>query len=60
MKIIEATIEDIPVIYELADRIWKVHYPAIISMEQIDYMLEKMYSKAALEEQFNTGHRFLY
>ena len=58
MKIIEATIEDIPVIYDLANRIWKVHYPAIISREQIDYMLEKMYSKAALEEQLNTGHRF--
>jgi ribosomal protein S18 acetylase RimI-like enzyme len=35
---------DIPLIKDLATRIWREHYPGIISPEQIEYMLEKMYS----------------
>lgn len=58
MKVRRATVKDIPVIHDLAERIWKVHYPAIISMEQINYMLDKMYSRIALEEQIKSGHHF--
>jgi ribosomal protein S18 acetylase RimI-like enzyme len=29
---------------ELAGRIWRAHYPGIISPEQIQYMLERMYA----------------
>ena len=46
-----ATIDDAPLIQNLAEKIWRVHYPDIISHEQIDYMLELMYSKNSIELQ---------
>ena len=42
---------DIPLIRELAHRIWWAHYPEIISDEQIAYMLEQGYSETALAQQ---------
>jgi diamine N-acetyltransferase len=40
----------LPAIARIADIIWRAHYPGIISMEQIDYMLAKMYSLETLRE----------
>ena len=45
--------QDIPVLRELAHRIWWAHYPDIISPEQIAYMLEQGYSEAALQKQIS-------
>ena len=39
-----ATIDDIPALQDSARRIWRAHYPGIITMEQIDYMLTEGYS----------------
>ncbi|MFM7730141.1 MAG: GNAT family N-acetyltransferase [Flavobacteriales bacterium] len=47
----EATESDIPVIRALAHRIWPVAYREMISLEQLDYMLEWMYSLQALTQQ---------
>jgi ribosomal protein S18 acetylase RimI-like enzyme len=49
---------DVATIHQLADSIWKKHYPSIISMEQIEYMLKKMYSEESLLAQMNDGHQF--
>lgn len=38
----------IPEVQALAGRVWREHYPGIISPEQIEYMLERGYSTAAL------------
>jgi N-acetylglutamate synthase-like GNAT family acetyltransferase len=46
----EAKKADIPAIYDLAVKTWKITYPSIISNEQIDYMIEKMYSKEKLND----------
>lgn len=46
----EAKNTDIPAIYDLAVKTWNITYPSIISNEQIDYMIEKMYSKEKLNE----------
>lgn len=46
-----ATTPDIPLIHELAHRIWWAHYPGIISPAQIEYMLEQGYSYSALQQQ---------
>jgi ribosomal protein S18 acetylase RimI-like enzyme len=54
----EARVEDIPVIRQLADNIWREHYISIITMEQIDFMLSKMYSAESLLEQMREGHTF--
>lgn len=43
-----ATAADFPAIAELAGVIWRQHYPGIISREQIEYMLGKMYDVETL------------
>jgi GNAT superfamily N-acetyltransferase len=48
-----ATEADLPAIAKLAGVIWRAHYPGIISLAQIDYMLAKMYSLAALREEIS-------
>ena len=50
---------DAELITQLADRIWRKHYMAIIGVEQVNYMLDKMYSVESLIHQMTTeGHRF--
>lgn len=61
VQLIKARTEDIPLIAELANTIWHQHYPAIISMEQINYMLDMMYSIESLNTQMNIkGHEFYF
>ena len=48
----------IPLIEELAQEIFPATYAPILSSEQIDYMMEWMYSTESLEKQFMDGHRF--
>jgi GNAT superfamily N-acetyltransferase len=50
-KIIRATERDVGEIADLAGVIWRVHYPGIITSEQIDYMLAKMYSLEVLRDE---------
>jgi len=45
-----ATEADLPAISALADVIWRAHYPGIISHEQIEYMLERMYNLETLRD----------
>lgn len=42
----------------LAEKIWKQHYTAIITMGQIEYMLDKMYSRESMLKQLQEGHEF--
>jgi diamine N-acetyltransferase len=49
-----ASADDIPVIRRLANEIWLAHYPDIIGMEQVNYMLERMYSESKLLEQIQS------
>ena len=46
------------IISQLADRIWRKYYPAIITLEQIDYMLVKMYSEESIQQQMKEGQKF--
>ncbi len=46
--IVAADVDDIVCIQHLAAAIWRSHYPGIISNAQIDYMLERGYSREAL------------
>ncbi len=54
----KATKQDIPLITQLAESIWKKHYISIISFQQIEYMLEKMYSSENLLQEITEGHVF--
>ena len=54
-----ATPEDIPLIRDLTHKIWPQTYAAILTNEQINYMLELLYSESSLIKQMNEHHRFL-
>lgn len=59
LKLKAATIEELDLIAELADKIWNAHYVPIIGQAQVDYMLKRMYSRQSLEEQLTQKrHRF--
>jgi diamine N-acetyltransferase len=54
-----AAAEDIPLIRSLALEIWPPTYLPIIGQDQIDYMLDLMYSEASLQEQLLNGKPFV-
>jgi len=54
----KATPASIHHIRRIAHETWPVAYGELLSKEQLDYMLEFMYSETALQEQMDKGHRF--
>jgi ribosomal protein S18 acetylase RimI-like enzyme len=46
---------DIPALIELARAIWYAHYPSIITVEQIEYMLGQRYSPEVIRAQLTSG-----
>lgn len=54
----EATAADIPAIRHIAQTTWPATYGPILSQEQIDYMMQWMYSENTLREQMEQGHQF--
>jgi len=59
MKIVVATKEQLPIVRDLAFKIWPDAYGTIISSGQIAYMLEMMYSIVSLEKQLQSNKIFL-
>ena len=53
--IVPALTDDIPVLRDLARRIWHEHYPGIITPEQIDYMLARMYDTEVIRREMAEG-----
>jgi GNAT superfamily N-acetyltransferase len=51
--------DDIPGIQEMAKKTWEPTYVPIIGQEQVDFMLEKIYSKGVLLEDMMEGSVFL-
>jgi len=47
------TADDIDTLIPLAYRIWHAHYPGIITPEQIDYMLERGYTRPVILDEIN-------
>lgn len=54
----KANEEDVAIICSLAEKIWRAHYPSIISTEQIDFMLGCRYSSAAIEKGMKNNEKF--
>ena len=52
------SLKDFECIAQLADTIWRHHYISIISIGQIEYMLDKYNSVQTLEAQHNQGSIF--
>ncbi len=56
-----ATVKDIELIRNLANEIWHAHYIDIIGIEQVEYMLGKMYDTQSLTKQLTEdGHQFYF
>lgn len=55
-----ATEKDLETIAKMANEIWHDHYTSIIGKNQIDYMLEKFYSKEALQKQISEKQVFRF
>ena len=53
-----AQLTDRALIRSISERTWPSTYGHIISQEQIDFMLDWMYSDPALAEQYEKGHQF--
>ena len=58
IQITPAGLNDRDFIRSVSERTWPSTYGHIISQEQIDFMLDWMYSDASLEKQMNTGCEF--
>jgi GNAT superfamily N-acetyltransferase len=58
IQIRQATLEDRAFIRSVSERTWPSTYGHIISQDQIDFMLDWMYSDDSLADQFNKGHQF--
>ena len=59
LKILTASVEDIPLIRQLTFAVWPQTYSPIISQQQVDYMLEMMYSESSLRQQMEEGTQFI-
>jgi hypothetical protein len=58
MKLVKANSENIQIIIELTKKIWPVAYGKILTMAQLDYMIDKFYNETALLELIDKGHVF--
>ncbi len=47
--------DDIQIIYELAQEIWREHYPNIIGAETVEYMLKMMYAPKVIRCDIKSG-----
>ena len=50
-------LEELPTLLQLAHRSWHDHYPGIITVKQIDYMLALGYEPTVLERELAEGTR---
>jgi diamine N-acetyltransferase len=55
LKFRRASEADIPVLRDLAERIWRDYYPAIIGNAQVDYMLPRMYAEDVIRREIVDG-----
>ena len=58
LKIKSATTQDIPIVQQLAEKIWNEHYVPFIGEAQINYMLALFYNEESLSKQMSEGQDF--
>jgi len=59
MNIYNATLQDIPVIRSIAEQTWWPTYGPILSREQLQFMLDVIYSEEALRDAILQGQEFI-
>lgn len=60
IQITDASIEDIAKIQEIANITWPITYGEILTSEQLDYMLNLIYSDEALSKQIQNKEQLFY
>lgn len=60
IKITEAFVEDISKIQEIANTTWPITYGEILTEEQLNYMLDLIYSDEALSKQIQNKEQLFY
>jgi len=55
LRILPLRNQDIPELVQLAREIWYAHFPSIITVEQIEYMLNQRYRPEVIGEQLANG-----
>jgi ribosomal protein S18 acetylase RimI-like enzyme len=60
ITITEAKLNDIKLIQEIAHATWPITYGEILSKEQLEYMLNLIYSDEALTNQYNKKEQLFY
>lgn len=58
MEIKKVAVNQVSIIKDLAYKIWPNAYGKILSEEQMDYMLELIYSEESLKKQIEKKHQF--
>ena len=58
IEILKATKEDLQTIHDMAQVVFRHTYRDILSPEQMDYMMEMMYSLPNLHQQLYEGHHY--
>jgi diamine N-acetyltransferase len=58
ITIVKATLQDIHLIQEIAQKTWPETYGTILSKSQFEYMMKMMYSDESLLQQFQKNHLF--
>ncbi|MFN2438523.1 MAG: GNAT family N-acetyltransferase, partial [Chitinophagaceae bacterium] len=53
------SLADIDLIRDLTFKVWPQTYSHLLTPDQINYMLEKMYSKESLQKQMGEDHQFI-
>jgi len=56
----KATVEDIPLIIQMAEIVFPHTYSNILSADQIEYMMDMMYSVQSLQKQFTQEHQIFF
>ncbi|MFL5789646.1 MAG: GNAT family N-acetyltransferase [Flavisolibacter sp.] len=59
IKIRRASKKDLNIIREIALNVWPQTYAEILSPQQIDYMMDRIYSERSLVEQMDASHQFI-
>jgi ribosomal protein S18 acetylase RimI-like enzyme len=59
IEIAPLRLDEVEALVELAGSIWRAHYPGIISLEQIDHMLEQRYRPALVRQYMARGDLWL-
>src|SRR5437763_13591481 len=59
IKIKRASKKDLNIIREIALNVWPQTYAEILSAQERDYMMDRIYSERSLVEQMDASHQFI-